>query len=41
LRRYVLNMNSEPEDALTGASQVAARAVDLFSSVYLGVAVAL
>jgi hypothetical protein len=41
LRRYVLNMNSEPEDALTGASQVAAGAVDLFSSVYLGVGVAL
>jgi len=41
LRRYVLNMNSEPEDALTGASQVAAGAVDLFASVYLGVVVAL
>jgi hypothetical protein len=41
LRRYVLNMNSEPEDALTGASEVAAGAVDLFASVYLGVVVAL
>jgi hypothetical protein len=41
LRRYVLNMNSEPEDALTGTSQVAAGAVDLFASVYLGVVVAL
>jgi hypothetical protein len=41
LRRYVLNMNSEPEDALTGASQVAAGAVDLFESLYLGVRVSL
>ena len=39
LRRYVLNLNSRPEDALTGGSQ-AAGAVDLFASVYLGVVVA-
>lgn len=41
VRRYVLNMNSEPEDAITGASQVAAGAVDLFASVYLGLRVSL
>jgi hypothetical protein len=36
LRRYLIHMNSEPEDALSGASQVAAGAVDLYASGYFG-----
>jgi hypothetical protein len=37
LRRYLLEMNSEPEDALTGRSEVAGGAVDLYLSSYFGV----
>ena len=37
LRRYLLEMNSEPRDALDGVSEVAAGAVDLYLSAYFGV----
>jgi len=37
LRRYLLEMNSEPNDALNGVSEVAAGAVDLYLSAYFGV----
>jgi hypothetical protein len=37
MRRYLLEMNSEPQDALDGVSEVAAGAVDLYLSAYLGV----
>jgi hypothetical protein len=41
LRRYLIEMNSEPEDAITGTSQVAAGAVDRYASAYLGLSYAL
>lgn len=41
LRRFVLEMNSEPDDALQGINEVAGGAVDLYLSGYLGVQVAL
>jgi hypothetical protein len=37
LRRYLLEMNSEPQDAVNGVSEVAAGAVDLYLSAYFGV----
>jgi hypothetical protein len=37
LRRYLLEMNSEPEDAISGASRVAGGAVDLYLAAYFGV----
>jgi hypothetical protein len=37
LRRYLLEMNSEPQDAINGVSEVAAGAVDLYLSAYFGV----
>lgn len=37
LRRYLLEMNSEPEDAMNGTSEVAGGAVDLYTAAYLGV----
>ena len=37
LRRYLLEMNSEPQDALDGTSEVAGGAVDLYLSAYFGV----
>jgi hypothetical protein len=36
-RRYLLEMNSVPQDAMTGISEVAGGAVDLYTSAYLGV----
>lgn len=36
LRRYLLEMNSEPQDAMKGLSEVAGGAVDLYLSAYLG-----
>jgi hypothetical protein len=36
LRRYLLEMNSEPEDARVGQAEVAGGAVDLYSAVYFG-----
>jgi hypothetical protein len=36
LRRYLLEMNSEPADATGGVAEVAAGAVDLYLSAYLG-----
>jgi hypothetical protein len=36
LRRYLLEMNSEPEDAITGVSEVAGGAVDLYTAGYFG-----
>ncbi len=36
LRRYLLEMNSEPEDAIVGTSEVAGGAVDLYLSAYIG-----
>jgi len=41
LRRYVLEMNSRPEDARTGTSEVAAGAVDLYVSWYFGLTLTL
>lgn len=41
LRRYLLEMNSEPQDALDGVSEVAAGAVDLYLAAYVGVSFAL
>jgi hypothetical protein len=38
MRRYLLEMNSEPQDAVTGTSEVAGGAVDLYLSAYFGVA---
>lgn len=37
MRRYLLEMNSEPRDALEGTSEVAGGAVDLYLSAYFGV----
>jgi hypothetical protein len=37
MRRYLLEMNSEPQDAIDGVSEVAAGAVDLYLSAYFGV----
>ncbi len=37
MRRYLLEMNSEPQDAIEGVSEVAAGAVDLYLSAYFGV----
>jgi hypothetical protein len=37
MRRYVLDMNSRPADAQLGVSEVAAGAVDLYISGYIGV----
>jgi len=37
LRRYLLEMNSEPDDAISGKSEVAGGAVDLYLSSYFGV----
>jgi hypothetical protein len=37
LRRYLLEMNSQPQDAIDGTSRVAGGAVDLYLSAYLGV----
>ena len=39
LRRYVLEMNSEPEDASSGIAEVAGGAVDAYLGAYLGVLV--
>jgi hypothetical protein len=36
LRRYLLEMNSEPQDAIEGTSRVAGGAVDLYLSAYFG-----
>jgi hypothetical protein len=36
LRRYLLEMNSTPNDARTGTSEVAGGAVDLYTALYLG-----
>jgi hypothetical protein len=41
MRRYILEMNSEPEDAAGGVAEVAGGAVDLYLSGYLGVAISL
>jgi hypothetical protein len=41
LRRYILEMNSEPDDATGGVSEVAAGAVDLYLSGYLGLVLTL
>jgi hypothetical protein len=41
LRRYILEMNSEPDDAAGGVSEVAAGAVDLYLSGYLGLVLSL
>lgn len=37
LRRYLMEMNSEPSDAINGTSEVAGGAVDLYLSGYFGV----
>jgi hypothetical protein len=36
MRRYLLEMNSTPQDAIDGTSRVAAGAVDLYLAVYFG-----
>jgi hypothetical protein len=36
LRRYLLEMNSEPEDAMGGVAEVAGGAVDLYLAGYFG-----
>lgn len=36
LRRYLLEMNSEPEDAINGVAEVAGGAVDLYMAGYFG-----
>lgn len=36
LRRYLLEMNSTPADAMAGQSEVAGGAVDLYTALYLG-----
>lgn len=41
MRRYILEMNSEPDDATGGVSEVAAGAVDLYLSGYLGLVLTL
>lgn len=41
LRRYLLEMNPTPEDAVNGEAEVAGGAVDLFTAAYLGVTVRL
>jgi hypothetical protein len=41
MRRFVLEMNSRPEDARTGVSEVAAGAIDLYVSGYFGLAITL
>jgi len=41
LRRYVLEMNSEPEDASDGRAEVAGGAIDAYFAGYLGVSLAL
>jgi hypothetical protein len=41
MRRFVLEMNSEPEDGSSGISEVAGGAVDSFIGMYAGVIVAL
>jgi hypothetical protein len=41
LRRFVLNMNSQPDDATGGVSEVAGGAIDLYLSGYIGVNFAL
>jgi hypothetical protein len=38
MRRYLLEMNSEPDDAVGGIAEVAGGAVDLYVSAYFGVA---
>ena len=41
LRRYLMEMNSEPEDAVNGTSEVAGGAVDLYLSGYFGLSLTL
>lgn len=41
LRRYILEMNSEPDDASAGVAEVAGGAVDLYLSGYAGLSVSL
>jgi hypothetical protein len=41
VRRYVLEMNAQPEDAVDGVSEVAAGAIDNYLGLYLGVTAAL
>jgi hypothetical protein len=41
LRRYVLEMNAEPEDASDGRAEVAGGAIDAYWAGYLGVSFAL
>jgi hypothetical protein len=41
LRRYLMEMNSEPQDAVDGTSEVAGGAVDLYLSGYFGVSLTL
>ena len=41
MRRYVLQMNSEPEDAEVGVAEVAGGAVDLYLSGYFGLSISL
>jgi hypothetical protein len=41
MRRYILEMNSEPDDATGGVAEVAGGAVDLYLSGYFGVALTL
>jgi len=36
MRRYLLEMNSQPQDAINGVSEVAGGAVDLYTSGYFG-----
>jgi hypothetical protein len=41
LRRYLMEMNSEPQDAVNGTSEVAGGAVDLYLSGYFGLSLTL
>lgn len=41
MRRYLLEMNSEPQDAIDGSSEVAGGAVDLYLSAYFGLTLTL
>ncbi len=41
LRRYLLEMNSEPDDAVQGVSEVAGGAVDLYLAGYFGMSIKL
>ncbi|HWO12963.1 MAG TPA: hypothetical protein VNN80_25865 [Polyangiaceae bacterium] len=41
LRRYLLEMNSQPRDAMLGVAEVAGGAVDLYLSAYFGVSLTL